>query len=80
MKCDYLVFGSECNNIRLLTKYAQTQLSNPEYDPLVKKYMDEGNNYPTSMSKALKDICNENVYLPNDLLGLYLMFSDNTPS
>ena len=70
MKCDYLVFGSECNNIRLLTKYAQTQLSNPEYDPLVKKYMDEGNNYPTSMSKALKDICNENVYLPNDLLGL----------
>ena len=70
MQCDYLVFGSECNNINLLTKYAKMQINNPNYDELVKKYMDDGNNYPTSMSKALKELKGDEIYLPNDLLGL----------
>ena len=29
-----------------------------------------GNNYPTSLSKALKDISNKTITTPNDLLGL----------
>ena len=70
LKCDYLVFGSECNNSDLLTRLAKTQLNNHDYDMLVKRYMDDGNNYPTSMGKALKDICGKTINLPNDLLGL----------
>ncbi len=70
MDCDYLVFGSEINDIDLLTELAEIQLNNKEYDNLVKEYMDKGNNYPTSQGKALKDICGKTINLPNDLLGL----------
>ena len=70
LNCDYLVFGSECNNINLLEQLVDTQLYNDEYDNLVQDYMDNGLNYPTSMSKALKDLCDETVTSPNDLLGL----------
>ena len=68
--CEYLIFGSESNDVSLLKKLADIELNNQEYDNLVKKYMDLGNNYPSSMSKALKEICNETVITPNDLLGL----------
>lgn len=70
LNCDYLVFGSECNNINLLEQLVDTQLYNDEYDNLVQDYMDSGLNYPTSMSKALNDLCDETVTSPNDLLGL----------
>ena len=70
MNCDYLVFGSESSNINLLKELANIELDNKDYDLLVKEYMDKGNNYPTSMSKALKDICGKTINLPNDLLGL----------
>ena len=70
LKCDYLIFGSESNDIKLLTNLADTQLHNKKYDSLVKEYMDNGNNYPTSMSKALKDLCGKTIFSPNDLLGL----------
>ena len=32
--------------------------------------MDKGNNYPTSMSKALESLSSKTINLPNDLLGL----------
>ena len=70
MNCDYLVFGSESSDISLLKELASIQINNKEYDNLVKEYMDKGNNYPTSMGKALKDICGKTINLPNDLLGL----------
>ncbi len=70
LNCDYLVFGSETNDIDLLTNLATIQLNNEEYDSLVKNYMDKGNNYPTSMSKALGELCGKTINLPNDLLGL----------
>lgn len=70
LDCDYLVFGSESSDVNLLTDLANTQLKNKKYNSLVKKYMDDGNNYPTSMSKALDEICGKTVNLPNDLLGL----------
>ena len=70
LDCDYLVFGSESNDIDNLLELANIQLNNKNYDTKVKEYMDMGNNYPTSMSKALSDLSNKTINLPNDLLGL----------
>lgn len=70
LNCDYLVFGSESNNIETLKLLASTQINNPLYDTKVKEYMDNGLNYPTSMSKALNDLCSISINSPNDLLGI----------
>lgn len=69
-KIDTLVFGSESNDIDTLYKLANIQLNNQEYDSLVASYLSEGINYPTAMSKALKQITNIDISKPNDLLGL----------
>ena len=61
-----LVFGSESNDIKLLYNLAKEQLNNKSYDKKVKKYLDEGYNYPTAMSKALSS----KVSSPNDLLAI----------
>ena len=70
LKCDTIVFGSESNNIDELINLANIQLNNKDYDKLVKEYLEEGINYPTAMSKALKTISNKTVNTPNDILGL----------
>ena len=70
LNCDYLVFGSESNDVNLLKNLASIQINNSKYEELVKDYMDKGNNYPTSMSKALNDLSCKTINLPNDLLGL----------
>ena len=64
------MFGSESNDIDNLIELANIQINNKEYEDKVKEYMDLGNNYPTSLSKALTDITNKTINLPNDLLGL----------
>ena len=69
-KIDTLVFGSESNNINTLYELADTQLNNKNYDELVKTYLTKGINYPTAMSKALKELTNIQIDKPNDLLGL----------
>ena len=67
LECDTIVFGSESNDIELLQKIVDIQ-ETYEYNQQVKKYLDEGVNYPTAMSKALGlDI---NIFKPNDLLGI----------
>ena len=70
LNCDYLVFGSETNNLDNLIELADIQLNNKEYDKLVKEYLDQGNNYPTSLSKALYELSNIKVSEPNDLLAI----------
>lgn len=70
LKIDTLIFGSESNDIENLKELANIQLNNKDYDNLVKEYLDNGYNYPTALSKALKDISNIDVSSPNDLLGL----------
>jgi len=70
LKCNIIVFGSESNNVQDLINLAEIQLNNKEYNKLVKKYINDGINYPTAMSQALKDICGKTVSAPNDLLGL----------
>ena len=70
LKINTLVFGSECNDINTLKELANIQLNNDNYNNLVKEYLDKGYNYPTALSKSLKDISNININSPNDLLGL----------
>ena len=68
--CDTIIFGSESNEIEKLKYLASIQINNKDYDNLVKKFMDEGINYPTALSKALKTITGKTIDTPNDLLGL----------
>lgn len=70
LKIDTLVFGSECNDIELLKNLASVQLKDDGYNHLVKRYLDLGLNYPTSLSKALFDITGVKLDKPNDLLAL----------
>lgn len=67
---DYLIFGSESDDIDTLKNLASTILYHKEYDLLVKKYLDLGNNYPASMSKALYNLTNVKIIDSNDLLGI----------
>ena len=71
LKVDTLVFGSESLDEFKLMEVAKVQIEDKDiYDTLVKKYLALGENYPTSMSKALVDLCGVKVNKPNDLLGL----------
>ena len=70
LNVSHLIFGSECNNIEKLRKIAESQIENQECDKLVKSYLQEGINYPTALSKAIKKITGEFVLEPNDLLGV----------
>ncbi len=70
LNCNYLVFGSELNDINKLDRLASIQINNKEFDSLVKKYTDLGNNYPTSLSLATKDLTKTSIKSPNDLLAI----------
>lgn len=70
LKIDTLVFGSECDDVELLKNLASVQLKDESYNYLVKRYLDLGLNYPTSLSKALFDITGVKLDKPNDLLAL----------
>lgn len=69
MGVSHIVFGTENLKESDLIEIAKVQ-KKKEFDILVKKYLDEGINYPTSLSKAVYDLCNFKVESPNDLLGL----------
>ena len=70
LNVDYLVFGSEINNINVLYNLAKTQVDNKEFDLKVKEYMDKGFNYPNSISKSLYDLTGYKIKEPNDTLGV----------
>ena len=70
LKCEKIVFGSESNDIELLTTLAKTQINNKEFDELVKEYASNGLNYPTALSKSLKDLTGKTIDTPNDMLGI----------
>ena len=67
---DTLVFGMESDDINNLKLMADIQLNDKNYNNIVKDYLSNGYNYPTALSKAIKDILNLDIYLPNDLLAL----------
>ena len=68
--CEKVIFGSESDNVDDLYLIANTQINNPEFERLVKIYSKMGNNYPTALSLALKDLTNKKIDEPNDLLGI----------
>lgn len=70
LKIDTLVFGSESDDVNSLINLAKIQLKNNNYDELVKKYLKQGYNYPTALSKSLEKISNIKINQPNDLLAL----------
>ena len=70
LKCDYVVFGSESNDINSLETITKTMINNPDFDLLVKEHLNNGNNYPTSLSYALKKIIHKDTNNPNDLLAI----------
>ena len=70
LKIDTLVFGTESDSIDNLKLLAETQINDKEYNVKIKKYLNEGLNYPTALNKALEDITKDKVNTPNDLLAL----------
>ena len=70
LNVEYLVFGSETNDIKKLTEMASIQVNNKTFDKIVTNYLDEGINYPTALSKAIFDLTHKKVSKPNDILGV----------
>lgn len=71
LECNYLVFGSETNDVSLFEKLVNlTNNNNKEYEDKIKSYLKEGYNYPKSCSLALKDISKITIDKPNDVLAL----------
>ena len=70
LKVNKIIFGSESNDIEKLKNIANIQINNKEFDYKVKEYLKQGNNYPTSISKALKNFNINKIESPNDLLGI----------
>lgn len=67
LKCNYIVFGSELDDIEKLFKIAHLTLENKLQ---TKKYLKQGYNHPTSISLALKEYTDLEINSPNDLLGI----------
>lgn len=67
LKCDYLICGSEENDITKIKKIATEQINNKGYDEKVKGYLKKGLNYPTALAKSLNTSFS---FLPNDLLAI----------
>ncbi len=69
LDCDYLVFGSEMNDVNTLKKAALKTLNNKDYEEKVKNYLETGVNFPKASSLALEDIANVLIDKPNDVLA-----------
>lgn len=81
LNCDYLVFGSETNDVNILESLVNLTHNNEKYETLIRKYINKGYNYPTSSSLALKDISKVTIDKPNDVLALeYIRQIKNTNS
>lgn len=63
---DALVFGSESNNLDFLKELAAKQ-DDIKYQEKVKKYLNQGFNYPSALAKALEV---DFEFKANDLLGI----------
>ena len=70
MKIDTLVFGSESADKDKLYEASKVQINSKDFDELVKKYMNNGENYPTALSKATKDLTNISISESNDILAI----------
>ena len=69
-KIEKLVFGSETNNIDLLSFASSVQIDNKKFDSLVKDYMSKGYNYPSSIGKSIYELTGIKIKESNDILGV----------
>ncbi len=65
-----IIFGSESNDLNILTKIAQASLDNNQINKKIKPYLKSGLNYPTALSKVIYDMTSCKIDTPNDLLGI----------
>ena len=78
LNIDILVFGTEENDLSKLKEVASLQ-SKDTFNKEVKKYLDAGYNYPTSLSKVINDNLGYTITSPNDLLAIsYLKYLNKT--
>lgn len=70
LKVNFLVFGSESNDVKKLMELAKIQVYSKDYDHIVKNYLEQGFNYPTALSKALYELTGKKITKPNDILGI----------
>lgn len=81
LDCNYLVFGSETNDVSLFKKLVNITNDNKNYEEKIRTYLKEGYNYPKSCSLALSDISKITIDKPNDVLALeYVRSIINTNS
>ena len=69
LNVDYVVFGSESNDINKLYKVANIQ-NDDNYNKEVKKIMGKGSNYKNALNKALNIFNIEEINDSNDILGI----------
>ena len=67
---DFLVFGSESNNVEQLIEIADLQLDHPDFSKLIKQSLKRGFNYPTAINDVLDQLGGRKISSPNDLLGI----------
>ncbi len=73
---DYIVFGSECDDISSLTNIAKVLLDEPvAYSLLLKSYLKKGLSYPKARMNAFTDYLDNPYYKeilshPNNILGI----------
>lgn len=82
---NYLSFGAECEDENVLSTLAEISksLSTDEYKSEITKNLQNGNNYPTALSKVIKEHFGEEyskeIEKPNNILALeYLKAISNT--
>ena len=74
---DILVFGTEEEELSKLKEVANLQ-KKENFDKEVKKNIDAGLNYPTALSKVIKNTLGYTITSPNDLLAVsYLKYLNN---
>ena len=81
LNINILVFGTEEKDLSKLKEVANLQKKDT-FHKEVKKYLDTGYNYPTSLSKVIKNTLGYTITSPNDLLAVsYLKYlnSNITP-
>nr|WP_322959371.1 nucleotidyltransferase [Mycoplasmopsis canis]WQQ12732.1 nucleotidyltransferase [Mycoplasmopsis canis] len=71
-KVDYLVFGSETDDITVFLKIAYIlKHKKDQYDSLVKKFLKKGgNSFPKASNLAVSELTNFSITTPNDILGI----------
>lgn len=71
---DYLVFGAECDDIKLLNTIADFLIDEPaEFSDLIRQYLSDGNSYPAARAKAFASLLPDAIPViaePNNILAI----------